>query len=80
MVFPRVLDQAPFQVLLLVRTDKSEYKGGESILITAHVNNKSNKTIKTIRASIQHIRYDLDTTLLIDSFTDHNIQESRQFN
>ena len=42
-------------ISLSVQTDKGEYKGGESILITAQVNNQSNKTIRAIRADIQEL-------------------------
>ena len=62
-------------ISLSVETDKGSYKCGESILITADVNNQSNKTIRAIKANIRHIWIMSRSTFkksMMD-FTDHNV-------
>ena len=62
-------------ISLSVQTDKDVYRWRESILITAQVNNQSNKTIRAIRANIQRIwiKPQYTSKVSIDSFTDCSI-------
>ena len=64
-------------ISLSVQTDKNEYKCGELILITAEVDNQSNKTIRGIKANIQP-SLDGEKYLQVN-FTDRNIQENKSF-
>lgn len=69
-------------ISLSVRIDKDAYKCGESMLVTAEVNNQSNKTIRAIRANVRHIWIMSRSTFKksFKPFTDHNIHGSKSVN
>ena len=69
-------------ISLSVRIDKGAYKCGESMLITAEVNNQSNKTIRAIRANIRHVWIMARSTFKksFKAVTDHNVHGSKSIN